>query len=163
MTPDAFAAVLAELHAEHGRAVAVHGFDDDHDDRHSDADWSWRLLRRVTEVMAPETVMRTTPEERRRALFECAHIAASAVAAHDRRAAGRLAALDDAAARTAYTRHLADPDSLDSVLSSTDASWRYVTRPEIEGIERHTLTCDAWSGGCRGECVATLNPEEPPT
>jgi hypothetical protein len=153
-TPDAFAAVLAELSEEHGRAVAVHGFDEAHDDRHSDADWSWRLLRRVTEVMAPETVMRTTPAERRRALFECAHIAASAVAAHDRRSVPPELRGD-----------VADVLTLPPIVStSTDDSWRYVARPPveaIEAIERHTLTCAAWrdeTAPCRGVCT-----EEPPT
>lgn len=167
MTADAFAAVLAELSEEHGRAVAVHGFDEAHDDRHSDADWSWRLLRRVTEVMAPETVMRTTPEERRRALLECAHIAASAVASHDRRQ--RIAEVHEAMAEH-MPASLDEADAalrraaLGGIVTSADDSWRYVSRPEGDGIERHTLTCTGWGhhGACTGTCT-TATHEEPPT
>lgn len=160
MTPDAFAAVLAELSAEHGNAVAVHGFDEAHDDRHSDADWSWRLLRRVTEVMAPETVMRTTPEERRRALLECAHIAASAVAAHDRRAAMAT----PAAPAMPHDGGGSEVTALGTV-SSTDGRYRYVARPEDpEHIERHTLTCTTWIRTTGATCLgACTQHEEPPT
>lgn len=176
--PSPFAAVLGELSEEHGRAVAVHGFDAEHDARHSDADWAWRLLRRVSEVLAPETIVPSTPAERRRAFVELAHIAASAVAAHDlRQKVETLAAdlgehygatTDEAVAALARTSGL--------TATSTDASWRYVTRPDGDGIERHTLTCTRWNAtsgdvcpgefGCWQAKASTDEPdhhEEPPT
>lgn len=84
--PGTFADVLRHLDLEHRLAVQAHGFTEEHDDRHGDADWAWRILRRVSELMVPATVLDLPPAERRRALVEIAHIAASAVAAHDRRA-----------------------------------------------------------------------------
>lgn len=141
-----FAGVLAELAAEHRVAVDRHGFTEEHDDRHDDGDWGWRLLRRVSELLTPPTVLPSTPEERRRAFLEVAHIAASAVAAHDRRAAARPgapavvevggAAVDAVAGRVEF-----DPPV---VLTSTDTCHRYVTRPGGDGIERHRLDCDRW-------------------
>lgn len=175
MTPDPFAAVLGELAEEHGRAVAVHGFDAEHDARHSDADWAWRLLRRVSEVLAPETIVPSTPAERRRAFVELAHIAASAVAAHDLR----------------QQRATPPPDlphdgggvevSALGLVTSTDGSWRYVARPSTpDTIERHTLDCTAYrprwidgraldlcpgDGGCWSPSTGSDpdDHEEPPT
>lgn len=173
MNPDPFAAVLAELHEEHGRAVSVHGFDAEHDARHSDADWAWRLLRRISEVMAPETIVPSTADERRRAFVEVAHIAASAVAAHDLRTArAKVEADGRGVLEVPHVLHhgwatgMADRVGVPPLVTSTDASSRYVTRPGADYIERHTLACAAWraspEGPCLGECSTIPTPEETP-
>lgn len=158
-----FDAVLAELAREHRSAMERHGFTDEHDDRHDDQDWAWRILRRVSELMAPPTVIDQTPDDRRRALLEVAHIAASAVAAHDRRwassAAGVLEVPAELGGATFDVSGLEPPP----LVTSTDDRWRYVTRPG-DAIERHTLTCATWRPGpgitCTGACTAHLRPED---
>lgn len=158
MTASGFDLVLGELADEHHQALDRHGYDEAHDDTRSDADFGWLLLRRVSELMAPETVMATTPQARRRALVEVAHIAASAIAAHDRRHAATAGVLEVEPMLHRFTAMTSEEPRL---VSSVDQRWRYVTRPGDDAVERHRLGCVNWNerGTCRGSCVTD---EEPP-
>lgn len=162
--PGTFLAVLVELHDEHARATERHGFTDAHDDLHGDQDWAWRILRRVSELMAPPTVIDQSDDDRRRALLEVAHIAASAVASHDRRSLGSPDTEDagDALARVTAVVASGAPDG--ETVTSTDRRFRYVARggSTDDRAERHLLTCDRWQardvGGipfvlCKGACA----------
>lgn len=155
MTGSTFSAVLAELAHEHAEAIGRHGFTEEHDDQHGDADWAWRLLRRVSELMAPPTVLTTTAAERRRALLEVAHIAASAVAAHDRRAAAEALAVGDVVDQVAEDLR---PGEL---VVAEGGGFVFVARAENPGaVERHRLDCDTYRDGtCTGCAPSPKGPE----
>lgn len=171
MTAGQFDDVLRELAAEHAGAIERHGFDHVHDDAHDDQTWAWYLLRRVSELLTPADVLVQSPAERRRHLLEVAHIAASAVASHDRRIeTGGIIPGDD----VGWTP-LPSPASFEDVPDEPDlvaapGKWYptvdgplgegvdclLVARRGVDQIERHAVTCRLYRPGpgitCTGAC-----------
>lgn len=83
---EAIERVSQEVRNERHHQIEDHGRDAAHDDRHDLAAWGWHLLRRVTEVVAPPTVIPLSRLEARRLLIEVAAIAQAAVESLDRAA-----------------------------------------------------------------------------
>jgi hypothetical protein len=81
MIPEATTAVLIEVGAERARQITERGYTPEDDQRLERADWSYLLLRRITDLFGPEDDMSDDP---RRLLLEVAAIAVAGVEAHDR-------------------------------------------------------------------------------
>lgn len=73
--------VLREIAVERQRQLEVHGWTQEHDDRHSYHEWGWLLSKRAVELSCPFTDAVLDP---RRQLIEAAAIAVAAVESFDR-------------------------------------------------------------------------------